>query len=118
MRIAHLSLFTLVAVSTLLVGCQQKFTRDRFEMIKADVDQKYDVEQILGEPEFRVPGEWYYENQEDHYAARIFFEGDTVVGKEWMDARSGEWDGSHPQMQGEPAGESRMDRTRTRQINQ
>lgn len=113
----RLAVLAVTAAAALLVGCEQKFTRERFNMIEPQVDEKYDVEKILGEPEFKVDGEWYYENQDEHYAARIFFEGETVRAKEWMDARTGEWEGRHPDSDAPPEGEPSESRTRTRRVD-
>ncbi len=101
-----------------LGGCQRQFTRERFDMIKAGVDDRTDVEHILGKPEFRAQDVWYYEDQDRHIHAQIFFdETGRVLTKEWMDARTGEWEGRSPFTDPPPAGEARERRTKTRRID-
>jgi hypothetical protein len=101
-----------------LAGCAQKFTRERFDMIQPGVDEREDVTQILGKPEAVLADIWYYGDLNRHTAAQIFFADDgRVLGKEWMDADTGEWDGNNPHADAPPQGEVRERRTRTRKID-
>jgi hypothetical protein len=102
-----------------LLGCT-KFTRDRFEMIKPDVDTQADVVEILGEPEFKQADQWYYEDDDSEYAARIFYYFDTEIvrAKEWIDLTAGTWEGQDPDADAEPEElELRRERTRSTTID-
>lgn len=102
----------------LALGCAEKFTRDRFDMITTGVDDQEDVQRILGEPQQQTATQWYYEDLDDNVHARIFFDdAGRVRGKEWMDARTGEWDGRHPDAAEVPPGEVRERSTRTTTID-
>lgn len=100
------------------VGCAEKFTRERFDMVQVGVDDREDVEKLLGEPRHDLVNEWYYENMDKHIHARVFFgmEG-KVSGKEWMDAATGNWDGSHPDADKPPQGEVRERKKTNRTID-
>lgn len=116
LRLVTIALLSFALVAT--TGCATKFTRERFDMIHVGADERFDVQKILGDPEFRTDAEWYYEHEGKHYAARVFFDGSgRVTGKEWMDARTGEWEGKHPDAQDAPKGEVRETETRTRTID-
>ena len=102
-----------------LAGCaQNKFTPERWEMVKEIVDTKEDVEQILGKPETRMDDMWYYQDLDKHYTAQIHFDGEgRVISKEWQDANTGEWKGRNPNADPPPGGEERERRTGTRRID-
>lgn len=90
MRNVILAVASLAALAA-LVGCQQKFTRERFDMIKPAVDTRADVEQILGEPKTVAGDMWYYEDIDRYIAAKFVFDDrGRVVRKEWNDAKKGE----------------------------
>lgn len=110
----------LAACCVLLVvaGCAQKFTRARFDMIQPGVDEREDVKEILGKPEAILADVWYYEDLNHHKAAQIFFADDgRVLGKEWMDADTGEWDGKNPYGDAAPEGEVREEHRRSRKFD-
>ncbi len=101
-----------------LTGCEHKFTRERFEMIQVDVDDREDVRQILGRPTRELDDEWLYDDLDRHYSAVIYFDDNgRVRGKEWMDARTGEWSGRNPNANPPPQGEVRERRTKTVRID-
>ncbi|MBU0639825.1 MAG: hypothetical protein KKB50_13235 [Planctomycetes bacterium] len=105
----------LLAIVGVASGCARKFTHDRFLMIQEAVDDRHDVRQILGSAEFEATDEWYYEDIERHIAARVFFDADgRVRGKEWMDAKTGTWEGRHPDTDQPAQGEVRETHTKTR----
>jgi len=109
---------TMCLAACLLTGCAQKFTRERFDMIQAGVDDQEDVREILGKPSKTMTDLWYYEDLDRHLHAQIFFADDgRVLSKEWMDAHTGEWEGKHPQADEPPKGEVRERRTKTRRID-
>lgn len=101
-----------------LVGCARQFTREHFNMIQAGVDDQEDVERILGKPEFVAQDVWFYEDTDRHHNAQVFFdEQGRVAGKEWMDANTGDWDGTNPFADQPPRGEVRERHTKTRTID-
>ena len=116
-RALLLSLLT-VTVLALTTGCEQKFTRQRYDMIQVGVDRMDDVRQMIGEPEFAAGDVWYYEDHEGRYAARVFFDRQDVVrAKNWMDLLKGTWEGQNPDADPPPAGEVRERELRLRQID-
>jgi hypothetical protein len=101
-----------------LIGCEQKFSRARFQMIQPGVDNREDVEQMLGKPEARLADVWYYEDVDRNLHAQIFFDDEgRVLSKEWMDAHTGEWEGRSPYTDAPPDGEVRERSTRTRRFD-
>ncbi len=109
----------LAGLTISLVGCGSKFKRENYEMITVDVDTKYDVRKMIGDPEFDLGDQWYYEDDDDYYAARVWFyeASDIVSGKQWYDMKAGTWEGRNPNAAVEPDGELRYERTRTRTID-
>ncbi|MBK9120750.1 MAG: hypothetical protein IPM18_14310 [Phycisphaerales bacterium] len=115
LRLAGIALATLVLPT--LLGCARQFTRDNFELITVGVDDRTDVRMILGDPTKEMGGEWLYDDTQRHYTARIFFDPEgRVRGKQWIDARTGEWSGQNPDGNPPPEGEVREERTQTRRI--
>lgn len=111
-------LLALPALLALLAGCQSKLTRDRFEMIQVDVDQREDVRHILGEPTRDFGDQWLYDDLDRHVSAIIYFnDAGRVAGKEWTDAVSGSWEGRNPNLDEPPPGEVRERRKTTRRID-
>lgn len=105
------------AVVALLAGCARQFTRENFEVITVGVDDRADVREILGKPSSELGREWLYDDPKRHYSARIFFDTEgTVAGKQWIDARTGEWSGDNPDAGPAPEGEVREEQTRTRRM--
>ncbi|MBN2448025.1 MAG: hypothetical protein JXO22_14945 [Phycisphaerae bacterium] len=112
------AVLALVVMVGVLAGCERKFTRERFDMITPGVDQKYDVRMMIGVPNRDMGSQWYYEDLDHYYAARVFFNADDVVrAKEWMDARAGTWEGRDPDTTPPVEGEVREEHTRTRMID-
>jgi hypothetical protein len=99
-------------------GCASAFTRENFDRVVVGSDDREDVARLLGDPEFRLDAEWYYENKDKHYAARIHWGRDgKVSGKQWYDANRGEIVGDHPDADPAPEGEVRERRVRTRRLD-
>ncbi len=108
-----IALLAALVAATALAGCHSKFTRDRFEMITPGVDDREDVRAILGRPEAELYQQWFYDDLDHHKSAVIHFDEDgKVLGKEWMDANTGEWDGRNPNAAPPPPGGIRETRTR------
>jgi hypothetical protein len=113
------TILPLILFVTFVGGCARQFTRERFELIQPGVDDREDVEALLGKPEFRAEDLWYYEDPDRHYAAQIIFdEQGKVASKEWIDARSGEWEGRSHYADEPPRGEVRERRTKVRRIDE
>lgn len=101
-----------------LAGCGRKFTRERFEMIKAGVDDREDTRHILGPPAKQMQDLWYYEDLDRGQHAQIWFDEEgRVLAKEWIDTSTGEWEGRSPHAAEPPAGEVRERRVKTRRID-
>jgi len=108
----------LAATVVLLAGCESKFNRQNFAMIRPGMDDREEVRQILGEPTADMDDVWLYDDLDRHIAAQIFFdENGRVLNKEWMDANTGEWEGENPWADQPPEGEVRERRTETRRID-
>ena len=103
-----LGLALLAGVVALGCGCQRQFTRERFEMIGVGSDGREDVRHCLGKPTCDLQDQWLYDDLDRHKSAIIYFGADgRVSGKEWMDARSGQWEGENPHANKPPQGEVR-----------
>jgi hypothetical protein len=105
-------------VVVFVAGCESKFNRQNFDMIRLGMDDREDVRQILGEPAAAMDDVWMYDDLDRHTCAQIFFDDDgRVLSKEWMDATTGDWEGENPYADEPPQGEVRERRTRTRRID-
>lgn len=100
-----------------LAGCR-KLTRERFDMIQQGVDDQEDVRQILGKPRYVADGVWHYEDLHRHVNAQVTFSEDgRVTSKQWINAKTGEWEGQNPGAPEPPPGEVRERSTKTRRID-
>ncbi len=63
-------------------GCQQKFTRQRYETIYLGMPD-WEVQGILGDPTGEADGVWSYVHHEPYYSATIQFEESRVKDKRW-----------------------------------
>lgn len=107
----------LIVVAGLLAGCESKFNRQNFALIRPGADDREDVRVLLGEPAARMDDVWMYEDLDRHHYAQVFFDDDgRVLNKEWMDATTGEWEGENPWADRPAKGEVRQRRTETRRI--
>jgi outer membrane protein assembly factor BamE (lipoprotein component of BamABCDE complex) len=72
------------------IGCQNKFTYQRFEMVQVGAADKKEVELTLGKPsEKPFKDLWWYYNSDA--TAKIYFdEKDTVKAKKWINEKTGE----------------------------
>jgi hypothetical protein len=101
-----LSILVGLSALVLLTGCERKFTKDRFEMIQIGTDDREDVRLVLGKPTSDLSDQWFYDDLKRHYSAVIFFdETGRVQGKEWMNAKTGEWEGRNPNANEPPQGD-------------
>lgn len=107
----------LLAALVLACGCESKFSRQNFALIRSGTDDREDVRQILGEPAGDMGDVWMYEDLDHHHYAQIFFDDEgRVLNKEWMDATTGEWAGENPWGDQPPEGQVRERRTETRRV--
>ena len=101
-----------------VVGCARQFTRANFDVIQRGVDDREDVQRILGKPEVTQADVWFYQDMDRSLHAEIWFDdAGRVAGKEWMDANTGEWEGRNPHADEPPPGEVRHRNTKTRTID-
>jgi hypothetical protein len=108
----------LIVAAAAVAGCApDKLTRQNFDTIREGVSDKTEVELTLGN-DYQDRGDaWEYEREKKHLSVYVHFdERGRVIRKEWIDAKTGEWEGAAPGIdetpQGRPAGES----TRTKTI--
>lgn len=118
MKLRVLGVLVGLGVLVAATACTRAFTKDRFELIQVGVDDRTDVREILGKPTADLNDQWFFDDVERHYSAVVFFDPNgRVSGKEWMDARSGAWEGRNPHANEAPAGEVRERTTKTRRID-
>jgi hypothetical protein len=111
----------LVACSSLvgLCGCQRQFTREHFELIRVGSDAREDVRHMLGKPTADLDDQWLYDDLDQHCTAVIYYDDDgRVLGKQWMDSRTGEWEGRNPHANEPPVGTTRERRKTTTRIDE
>ncbi len=102
-----------------LAGCARSFTREHFEMVQVGADDREDVRQILGRPTADLQDQWLYDDLKRHYTAVVYFDADgRVEAKEWMDAKTGQWEGRHPNTDEPPTGEVRERHRSTTRIDE
>jgi len=80
----------LVSCLFLPAGCENKFTRERWEMIRVNSSDKTEVEMTLGAPQEQPFKDlwWYYKGNRE---AKIYFtDKDVVKAKKWINTRTGE----------------------------
>lgn len=119
MSVRKLSWVMGIGALMLLTGCERRFTRSRFEMIRVGVDDRADVRTILGKPVGDLDQQWFYDDTKRHYSAIIYFdEHGRVSSKQWMNAKTGEWIGRNPDADEPPAGEVREQHRTTTRIDE
>jgi hypothetical protein len=94
MRIPRWTIRVALVLSAALVlsGCD-KLTRNHYEMIQQNVSNTDDVQRTIGDPNYRVDGQWHYDRVDKHLNVIIDFnEGGVVVRKQWIDANEGVWE--------------------------
>lgn len=63
-------------------GCQDKFTRQRYETVYLGMPD-WQVRRTLGEPSVDANGVWSYVHHQPYYSATIGFENTCVKHKSW-----------------------------------
>ena len=102
-----------------LAGCHHHFTHGDFELVQVGVNDRADVRAMLGKPTSDLSDQWFYDDLKRHRTAVIFFDDEgRVSGKEWMDARSGNWEGRNPNVNPPPEGEVRERHKTTTRIDE
>jgi len=88
--VAGLMLFVMVGLSlSVLAGCEEKFTRERWDMVKVGQYKKIDVKEVLGKPQHKPFDDlwWYYKGDNE---AKIYYDSKgTVKAKKWTDTKKG-----------------------------
>jgi outer membrane protein assembly factor BamE (lipoprotein component of BamABCDE complex) len=113
-----LSILVGLGALTLLAGCHRQFTHDRFDMIQIGADDREDVRNILGKPTSDLNDQWLYDDLKHHYSAVVYFDADgRVTGREWMNAKTGEWEGRNPNADEPPQGEVHEQHKNTTRID-
>jgi outer membrane protein assembly factor BamE (lipoprotein component of BamABCDE complex) len=119
MRLPTLSVLAGLGALIVLTGCHRQFTRDRFDMIQVGVDNQEDVRTILGKPTSDLNDQWLFDDLKRHYSAVVYFDAEgRVSGKEWMNAKTGEWEGRNPNANEPPQGETREIHKKTTRIDE
>jgi outer membrane protein assembly factor BamE (lipoprotein component of BamABCDE complex) len=97
MFLRRLVMLAVTAALLALTGCESKFNHRNFQMIRPGADDRADVRHILGDPVSDMGDVWLYDDLDHHHSAQIFFDEDgRVLNKEWMDAKTGDWEGENP----------------------
>jgi outer membrane protein assembly factor BamE (lipoprotein component of BamABCDE complex) len=119
MNLRSLCLFAGLGALALSTGCHRPFTRDNYDMITVGADDRADVRHILGKPTADLQDQWLYDDLDRHYTAIIHFDdAGKVRAKEWMDSRTGQWEGQNPNANPPPTGEVRERHKETRRIDE
>ena len=116
MPIRRASLLALL-LPLFLAGCAEKFTRQNFNLLQVGVDERYDVDKLLGHPTNDLHDQWYYEHRDKHYSALIHFDPDgKVSGKQWFDSPTASISGDNPNADQPPKGKVREEKRKSRII--
>jgi len=119
MNLRSLLILTGVGALALSTGCHHPFNRANYDMITVGSDDRTDVRQILGRPTADLQDQWLYDDLDRHYTAIIHFdEAGKVRSKEWMDSKTGQWEGQNPNTNPPPEGEVRERHQETRRIDE
>jgi hypothetical protein len=88
----------MTAALALLTGCaENKVTRQHYDMIMEGKSNKSEVEMTLGKTYADRGDHWEYDEEDRHLSVVFYFdEKGMVQRKEWIDAKSGKWEGSAP----------------------
>ena len=90
MRIRYSTIPLLVGgllAAGLCAGCQERFTRQRYETIYVGMPD-WQVRNILGEPDVETTkGSWSYVHNEPYYRATFRFDSGSVKDKAWSNHR-------------------------------
>jgi hypothetical protein len=114
-----MSLLAVVLFAAL--GCSESLvTRQHYDMIMEGTSTKIEVEKTLGDTYVkRGSNEWEYDEEGRHLTVYVYFDKKGVVKwKEWIDGRTGEWDGAAPGIDEEPEGETASDESKTMTIKE
>jgi len=96
------------------VGCSENLvTRRHYDMIIEGTSTRMEVEKTLGDTYVKRGGnEWEYDESDRHLSVFIYFNDKGVVDrKEWIDGKTGEWDGAAPGINEKPEGRTISDKS-------
>ncbi len=68
----------------MLGGCQERFTRPRYDTVTTGLTESQVVDRI-GKPDSRFQNRWVFTHEEPFYRAVIEFHNGRVIRKEWFD---------------------------------
>ena len=85
-RLSIVLLAVLLGWAGLCAGCQQKFTRQRYETIHLGM-QRSQVREILGRPTAAEANSWTYMSERPYYKATIVFRDEKVENKSFCNER-------------------------------
>ncbi len=94
----RVAMVCLVGTIVWVAGCAQDMvTRDHFNMIVEGRSTRLELEKTMGEKYIDRGNQWEYERPNKGLSVVFYFDDhDRVIRKEWIDARSGEWEGAAP----------------------
>jgi len=78
-----------LAAVMLTVGCEQKLTYQRFELIHMGQTQ-LGVEKTLGDPLVKMPDQWTWNDSDRSITAHVWYDKEgKVIAKQWFDPKHG-----------------------------
>jgi hypothetical protein len=92
-----LGLFLGGAALLVATGCasRDKLTEQNFRQIRVNASTETDVQDLIGEPNSKLPGLWMYQRPDKHLTAMVDFdESGKVVRVQWIDALGEKWEDS------------------------
>lgn len=86
----------LAAGALFFVGCEEKLTYERWQLINQG-STSLEVESAIGKPDFTTNNQWTYQDHDRGITAHVYFEKgeDKVLSKQWIDPEHG-WQGQNP----------------------
>jgi hypothetical protein len=102
----------LLAATAFMIGCEEKLTYERWQLINQGSTQ-LEVESAIGEPTIKLPNQWTYQDHDRSITAHIYFDRDTdkVIAKQWIEPPKGLWEGQNPDEAGYGEKDERRDET-------
>lgn len=98
-----LAMFAAVLFVGVLSGCENKLTRQNFEMIQLGSSTKLEVKNTLGENKLVRENSEQFEWEDEDQSLTVLIDFDErghVSRKQWIDADSNVWDDTKPDPEG------------------